>query len=193
MLRVNQIQLLNGKMISLEVKPGELIQITGANGAGKSLLLKTVAKLIPSTFSELNLNNRSHSDYRIEEWRSKILYVPPDFHFDPEFTIEHFMNEPFEFLVHKDLKCDFDYNVIFQDKETLLSELSSGQRQQISLLRALSLKPQVLLLDEPFSFMDLERRGFFGELFQKFLSEGKMIIFVSHVEFNFSSAQKIEI
>lgn len=193
MLRINEMKLLNGKVLSLDAKTGEAVQLTGVNGVGKSLFLKSISKIIPSTYLELSLDSKSHDHYSTEEWRSKILYVSPDFYADPEFTVEDFFNEPLQYSVHKNLIRTFDYKTHFKDSHQLLSSLSSGQRQQISLLRALSLKPKYLLLDEPFGYMDNDNRSLYIEILHNFIDQGNGLIFVSHVKTSLSGDRCFEI
>jgi ABC-type multidrug transport system ATPase subunit len=182
MLRVKKLKLFNGKEISFDLSRGESLQIKGANGVGKSLLLKSLARLIPSEWDELSLDGKKAEDFRIEEWRSKILYIPPEVVFDPELTVDEFFNEPFQLLIYKDYQKNFEPRDHWPQTEKLLSQLSSGQRQQVALLRALSLDPSFLLLDEPFGYMDIETRDFFSNLLNKWCVANRSLILVSHIE-----------
>jgi ABC-type multidrug transport system ATPase subunit len=182
MLRVKRLKLFNGKEISFDLSRGESLQIKGANGAGKSLLLKSLARLIPSEWDELSLDGKRAEEFRIEEWRSKILYIPPEIVFDPELTVDEFFNEPFELLIYKDYQKKFEPREYWPEAGELLSKLSSGQRQQVALLRAISLDPTYLLLDEPFGYMDVERREFFSKLLRRWLEDNRALILVSHIE-----------
>lgn len=182
MLRVKKLKLFNGKEISFDLSRGDFLQIKGANGVGKSLLLKSLARIIPSEWDELSLDGKKAEDFRIEEWRSKILYIPPEVVFDPELTVDEFFNEPFQLLIYKDYQKKFEPRDHWPQTEKLLSQLSSGQRQQVALLRALSLDPSFLLLDEPFGYMDIETRDFFSSLLNKWCVANRSLILVSHIE-----------
>jgi ABC-type bacteriocin/lantibiotic exporter with double-glycine peptidase domain len=60
--------------------------------------------------------------------------------------------------------------------------LSSGQKQSVALLRAISLNPDVLLLDESFAHIDSEKRELFFGLLSQWCKEGKILVLVSHIE-----------
>lgn len=182
MLRVKEMKLFNGKVITFDLQRGESLQIKGPNGSGKSLLLKSLSRLIPSKWNELSLDEKGSENFRIEEWRSKIIYIPPEVIFDPERTVEEFFQEPFQLLLYKDYKKTFEPREYWPETGELLSRLSSGQRQQVALLRALSLDPTYLLLDEPFGYMDVERREFFSKLLRRWLEDNRALILVSHIE-----------
>lgn len=181
MLRVKNMTLLNGKKMSLDISSGEIIEIFGANGIGKSLLLKSVAKLISSSFEELSFNEESSHHYPIEEWRRNVMYLPPDILFDSEYSLEDFLKEPLSFAIHKNFSPVFnseDYPCPLSEK---MSRLSSGQKQQVALLRAMMLGPKILLLDEPFAQMDVKARDHFIKVLKKWCGPDRSIIFVSHV------------
>jgi ABC-type multidrug transport system ATPase subunit len=182
MLRVNGLKLLNGKEISFQLNTGEALILEGANGAGKSLLLKSLARLIPSAWSELSYEAQDISSFSVEFWRSKVLYLPPEVIFDPEFTVEDFLEEPFAFSIHKGFKKIFEPRKYLDLAQQKMQILSSGQKQTVALLRAISLNPDVLLLDEPFAHMDSEKRELFFGLLSQWCKEGKILIIVSHIE-----------
>lgn len=190
MLRVRNIKLLNKKECSFELAQGEWLQITGSNGVGKSLLLKSLARLIPSEWSELSLNDKDTKDYAIEEWRSSLLYLPPEVVFDSEMTVDEFLDEPFGLHRYKNFQKTFDPKKYWKNLTTPMMSLSSGQKQQVALLRALSLNPKILLLDEPFGHMDTDARDLFLKLLANWSSVDKGVVLVSHIsvdsgEYNF--------
>ena len=193
MLRVNGLKLLNGKDISFEMNKGEALLLEGANGAGKSLMLKSLARLIPSTWRELSFEAQDISTFPVEVWRSKVLYLPPEVIFDPEFTVEDFLQEPFGFSIHKGFKKVFEPRKYLDLAQERMQLLSSGQKQSVALLRAISLNPDVLLLDEPFAHMDSEKRQLFLGLLSQWCKEGKILVLVSHIEVELSgiNIQKI--
>lgn len=182
MLRVEEIRLLNQRECSFHLLPGEALQIIGPNGVGKSLLLKSLARIIPSQWKGLYLNGKDTREYVIEEWRSQVMYIPPDVVFDAEASVQEFFDEPFQFSKYKNLSRSLAVEKYWKDTATMMSLLSSGQKQQVALLRALSLNPQILLLDEPFGYMDHEARGHFLNLLAQWLTPEKGLILVSHLE-----------
>lgn len=182
MLKVKNIKLLNGKVLSLDAKAGEVIFVKGANGAGKSLFLKSLARLIPATSEELSLDNKSALTYPVELWRSMVLYLPPEVCFGDELTVEEYLAEPFSLLRYKDFKAEFDPRNYLTGLDEKMNLLSSGQIQRVALLRALSLNSDILLLDESFGHMDQQTREEFLSLLTKWIDNKKIILFVSHFE-----------
>ncbi len=182
MLKVKNLKLLNGKVINLEVNPGEILFIKGANGAGKSLFLKSLARLIPSSWDELSFNNKSMTHYPIEMWRSKITYLPPEVCFSDESSVDEYLAEPFLLKRYKNFKTKFEPQKNLTNLAGTMKLLSSGQRQRIALLRAMSLDSDILLLDESFGHMDQATREEFFNLLAKWVEKGKILLIVSHFE-----------
>jgi len=182
MLVVKDMKLLNEKIVNFEARPGELVFIKGKNGSGKSLFLKSLAKIIPSTFREVSLNGFVTSDFTPEVWRSKLLYLPSEVCFSELETVHEFLNVPFRLNCYKDFIPSFDPLRHLQNCHERMDILSSGQKQRVALLRALSLNAEVLLIDECFSQIDSTTREWFMDLFKKFQNEGKIILMVSHFE-----------
>lgn len=181
MLRIKKMKLLNGKTINLDISPSEIVEISGANGTGKSLFLKSVARLISSSFEEFEFNNQSVSFFSPEEWRRNIMYLPPEITFNPEYSLEDFLSEPLDFEIYKNFSTSFNPQDHLGHLSGKMNLLSSGQKQQIALLRALMLEPKILLLDEPFAQMDLETRNRINVILKNWCSLDRAIIFVSHV------------
>jgi len=185
MLGVKNIRLLNGKSVTFHLNSGEILFLEGENGAGKSLLMKSLAKLVPFEVDEFSFNSSSLTDLR-----SKMLYLPPTLVCDPELTVDEFLDEPLSLAIYKDFKMTFQPREHLEgiNLNTKIALLSSGQKQRLALLRCMSLKAQVLLLDEPFASIDQGRRLEYVELLSKWLNGGeRAIIFVTHDEIKFTN------
>ena len=188
MLRVKEMTLLNGKKIDLELRRGEVAQLEGANGVGKSLFLKSLARLVPSTWKELFLFEKKPHEYSLQEWRGKMLYLPPEVSFDPEMSVQDFFDLPLSFERYEGFQRSFFPENYWRDTFVKMSSLSSGQKQQVALLRALSLSPEILLLDEPFCHMDEMKRKEFCHLLEEcYLKTQGALVIVSHVPVHFDS------
>jgi putative ABC transport system ATP-binding protein len=152
------------KGLNLEIKKNQLVIVNGESGSGKSSLLKLFNRFNDVTDGRIVFNNKEISEYRIDELRKAILYLP-QIPYTVEGTIEDNLTFPFSFQVHKDKKYDankagewlnyFQLNLPV-NHEAL--KLSVGQRQRIALIRAMLLKSEVLLLDEPCSALDSANR-----------------------------------
>jgi ABC-type multidrug transport system ATPase subunit len=191
MLEVRELTLLNGKSINLKAHAGDLILLKGANGVGKSLFLKTLARLIPSVSGEIFFKEKKSSDHKVEQWRSKILYLGPEVSFSDEETLEDFLSLPFGFEHYKNFTPSFDPRSELKNLGGLVRDLSSGQKQRLALLRALSLDSEVLLLDESLGHMDEEARGEMLDKLEKYLREGKVIILVSHFDLGLEESSSL--
>ncbi len=128
------------KDFSLELKRGELISIVGSSGVGKSTLF------------ELITNNLKPLSGKIEVKNIGWIFQDPYSSFHPSYTILQQIDE---------VSKEKEYNILLKrlnlEKEILNKlphELSGGQLQRCSILRALVMKPDVLLCDEPTSALD---------------------------------------
>lgn len=157
MLLVKGMILPNKRVVDLEINENTAYILKGPNGSGKSLLLRGLAGLYPVTYDVFQYENRTFSQWPIESFRSEVLYVAGQTSTLGIQSIEEYFQMPFKLKVYKDHQQNFDplpylekWNIQKQD----IGQLSSGQKQMISLLRALTLKAKILLLDEPMSNLD---------------------------------------
>ena len=184
MLRVEKMKLLNGKMISLEVKRGEGIVLQGKNGSGKSLFLKSLARLIPASYETFIYEGKSIEQWSPEEFRSQVLYVSPTPQFMKDMTVEDFFSSVFKLKVYEGCVPAMqigDYLLRWKIPSHSILELSTGQKQLVSILRALTLKAKILLLDEPTANLDSEKTREIEDLIKtwKDKTNGTVIV-VSH-------------
>lgn len=189
MLIINDLELLNGKKVNLKVHPGEVILIHGPNGVGKSLLLKTLSKLLPKKSGSISLEMKDSSEFRIDLWRSSILYLPSEVSFTEDHSVEEFLSEPFLLDLYKDFKSDFKPKDYVSELHARMNILSSGQRQRLAILRAMSLNATILLLDESFSHLDPSTREEILGLLKEWKNKNKIIFIVSHFEIETSQIE----
>ena len=178
--------------INLKVKPGEFISLIGPNGSGKTTLLETINGLLPYTKGIGKVFCKEIKKNKIEI-RKNIGYV-----------IQNFDIDPFTPFLCKDVvmtgragkiglfrfptKNDWDlvsYNLNLVGMSDFIvrpvGKLSGGEFQKILLARALMQDPEILLLDEPFSNLDLSARRKMERLLTKIHDEKNItIIIVSH-------------
>ncbi len=131
--------------ISLRVEPGEIVCLSGSSGSGKSRLLRAIADLDPHT-GEVYLGTHHQANTPAHCWRQWVMLVPAESQWWSDSVAEHF---------HQPLSVDLQalgFNSEVLDWQ--VSRLSSGEKQRLALLRAVSHQPRALLLDEPTANLD---------------------------------------
>lgn len=196
MLLVKDLSLLNGKKVSLEILPGHSYVLQGANGSGKTLLLRTLAGLYPSTYSTFLFKRKNFEEYRMDDFRSKVLYVSSATHMPGDLTAEEFLSAPLKLEIYRDHVPGFSpesYLSRWELKGKRLAHLSSGQKQLLTLLRTLTLKAELLLLDEPTSHLDKEKTLEVEELIKSWQAADpeRTYLVVSHAELQAKRLGKI--
>ena len=141
------------KNLSFSVKEGEFIAIVGPSGCGKSTLLNIICGLLKIKSGKRVLAPDTSIGYMLQhdhlfEWRTIYENVMLGLEIQNKITPE---NEEYVLSLLE------NYGLLdFKDKRP--SELSGGMKQRVALIRTLALKPEILLLDEPFSALDFQTR-----------------------------------
>jgi ABC-type lipoprotein export system ATPase subunit len=186
MLRVKSLLLPNNVSVTFDVNLGEGIVIKGSNGSGKSLFLKSLARLYLCTYKIFEYNETEIINMDHQQYRSEVLYVSPSPLLLQDQSVEDFFLSVLNLDVYKDHIFSFDYlkylNAWSIGPKQPMSLLSSGQRQLVSILRALSLRAKILLLDEPTANLDREKTLEVEKLFADWRSKERSIILISHSE-----------
>ncbi|MCP1676790.1 ABC-type iron transport system FetAB ATPase subunit [Natronocella acetinitrilica] len=133
------------RKVSLTVQPGEIVCLSGPSGSGKSRLLRAVADLEAHGGDALIGHDRQ-SGVAAHHWRGWVMLVPAESAWWAETVAAHFV-EP--------LPGSLDgFGLSDSVLAWEVSRLSSGEKQRLAVLRALSLMPRALLLDEPTANLD---------------------------------------
>lgn len=147
-LRLDDVALGALAPISLAVAPGKVTCLSGRSGIGKSRLLRAVAD-IEAHDGRVYLGDTEQASLPAHEWRRRVMLVPAESQWWSERVGEHF-HEGGGIAGLDELGFDaevFNWSV---------SRLSSGEKQRLAILRALSVGPMALLLDEPTANLDQE-------------------------------------
>lgn len=175
--------------VSFDVADGEFIFVTGPSGAGKTTLLKLIlgeispdaGKVIVDSFDVKNLRERD-----LPLFRQKIGIVFQDFKVLSERTVAE--NVEVALAVTGVPENEWNGRVrhvlklvgISKQVNLFPSQLSGGELQRVSLARALSVNPKLILADEPTGNLDWETSDSIMQLFEKINAEGKTIIMATH-------------
>ena len=176
------------KPISLEFETGKTTALVGPSGCGKSTLLRLLIGLLTPDAGEIRIQRELMTASNLDELRRRMGYVIQEGGLFPHFTARENIAVAASALkwaptrIRKRIDELLD---LAHFPSALLSrfpsELSGGQRQRVSLMRALMLDPEILLLDEPLGALDpIIRRELQDELRMAFRRLGKTVIFVTH-------------
>jgi len=174
------------KDVSFIVRPGEVLGYLGPNGAGKTTTIKMLAGLLEPTKGEILFEGRKiRSD--LHAYKSRLGYIPEQSEIYPHLSA-------YDYLVMVGRLRGLDETTlgdrvrtflrIFgldQDMHGPIASYSKGMRQKVLISAALLHNPDVLLLDEPLSGLDVTTALIIRDLIRKLAAENKMIIYSSHV------------
>ena len=182
--RYNRIPAVDG--VSFTLRRGEILGYLGPNGAGKSTTVKVLTGLIEPTAGQILFNGR---DVR-EDWigfQRTMGYVPEEPHLYPHLTGREYLQlvGRLRGLPRRTLEPRMDAMLrlfsLWEDRYSPLSSYSKGMRQKILISAALLHNPSLLIVDEPFSGLDVNTALMLRTLLGALAAEGKMILYSSHV------------
>jgi NitT/TauT family transport system ATP-binding protein len=170
--------------IDLEIRPGEFISLIGPSGCGKSTLLRIVGDLIQPSGGEIVVNGKSAHQARLD--RDYGIVFQDAVLFDWR-TVEKNIGLPLELMRWDRRKRSQRVQELVDLVELRGFEkhhpwqLSGGMQQRVSIARALSFDPMLLLMDEPFGALDeMTRERLNLELLRIWERSGSTVIFVTH-------------
>ena len=179
------------KSISLSVKQGEFIAITGASGSGKSTLLQLLGGLDIPTSGDILFGGKNlakMSDARLSDFRRDTIgFVFQFFYLQPFLRLEKNLEVPAMFArskkqARRERVLELAQTVGLADRlQHYPRELSGGQMQRAAIARALLNSPKILLADEPTGNLDSVNGKSIIELFERIRDEfGMTIVIVTH-------------
>jgi cobalamin transport system ATP-binding protein len=177
--------------INIELHKGELIGLVGANGIGKSTLLRTLTKVQSSLSGEIFINSKSLSQFNNIELAKAMSLVLTEQIASKNLSVFELVTlgrQPYTNWVGNLSKNDI--NIINQSinqtniedlKHKKCFELSDGQLQKVMIARALAQDTDLIILDEPTTHLDMYHKAYILKLLQKLVKEtNKTILFSSH-------------
>jgi NitT/TauT family transport system ATP-binding protein len=170
--------------VSLQIADGEFVSFIGPSGCGKTTMLRVIADLQQPTSGTLLVNGMSAEQARLERRYGYVFQAPALF---PWRTIEKNIKLPLEIMGFSDSEqrqraARYLALVNLTGFERKFPwQLSGGMQQRVSIARALSFDPELLLMDEPFGALDEIARDHLNEqLLQLWDKTGKTVLFVTH-------------
>lgn len=167
---------------NMQADRGEIIGLVGENGAGKSTLLRIIATLSRPTDGEVYIDEQSYGK-NYKKLRRKIGYVPQEIELWEDLSVIENMRF-FEKLSHENRSVRELKNLLselhLEKHDTKVSRLSGGMKRKLNLAISLIHEPQLLLLDEPTSGIDLKSRIEIGKFLKELAAGGTLIIYTSH-------------
>ena len=172
------------KNINFEIKENEIIGLLGPNGCGKTTTIGMILGLLKPTSGQVLINGFQLEKNRIEILQ-KINFISPYIELPKKLTVKQNLIVYGKLYSVKNLNSRIDYLVEELRLQNLLDrvtgELSSGQKNRISLAKAIINDPSVLLLDEPTASLDPETGDFVRTFLEKYKKEKKVsILLASH-------------
>jgi ABC-2 type transport system ATP-binding protein len=171
--------------VSFSARAGEVTGYLGPNGSGKSTTIKMIAGLIDMTAGEISLQGQSVQGDLIA-WKQRLGYVPEEPHLYGHLSgLEYLvMVGQLRDLPAKPTADRIDGLLrllsLHDHRHTPISSYSKGMRQKVLLVAALLHNPDLLLLDEPFSGLDVGTGLVLRSLIQELARRGKVVLFSSH-------------
>ena len=181
--------------MSFSIEAGECMAVVGESGSGKSTLARTLLRLVPADRGEVLYRGKdilklSGSEMRVQRRHLQMVFQDPYASLHPRQSVARLISEPWN--IHRDVIARADrpariaellaqVNLPADFAELYPNQLSGGQRQRVAIARALALEPEILILDEPVSALDVSVQAQVIQVLMTLQERlGLAYIFISH-------------
>ncbi|MEP2937298.1 MAG: ABC transporter ATP-binding protein [Gilvibacter sp.] len=176
--------------ISIEFAKGSLTAVIGANGVGKSTLIRTLTKAQPALNGDIFLGATDAKSITHQEWATKVSVVHTKAAISMNLTVFELVSlgrhpytnwigalrdEDQTIIAHAMTVTD-----VLQFRDRKCHELSDGQLQRVLIARTIAQDTPVIILDEPTTHLDLHHKSYILTLLRELTKKGKTIIFSTH-------------
>jgi len=172
--------------VTFDVHAGEVFGLLGPNGSGKSTTVKILMGLLEATEGRVELDGRD-ARQDLLGYKSLLGYVPEEPHLytyltGPEYLrlVGRLRQIP-DALLEEKIDRFLDLLGIYDDRYQTLSSYSKGMRQKVLIAAAVLHNPRIVVLDEPFSGLDVSAARVLKAFVRSLAAEGKIVVFSSHV------------
>ena len=170
--------------LNFKIQKGKIIGLLGPNGCGKSTTIGMMLGLIKPTSGSVIINNKNIENNRTS-LLEKMNFISPYVELPKKLTVEENLNVYARLYGVKNLKEKIDNLIeklnLIEFKSRKTGELSSGQKNRVSLAKALINDPEILLLDEPTASLDPDVGDYIRSFIEDFVSnKGSTILLASH-------------
>ncbi len=176
------------KDIHMEIHPGDFVGVLGPNGSGKTTLLRCISGVLKPASGDIYLEGKKLWDYSFREIARKLSVVPQGIEAGFEFSVLEFVTmgripylRPLRGETALDLAVvrramELTGTISLADKS--FCELSGGERQRVVIAQAIAQEPEILLLDEPASYLDISHEIEIFDLIRKLNREQNITVIV---------------
>lgn len=178
------------KNISLNIHRGYFTTIIGANGSGKSTLVKNIVRLLKFQEGELHVNGVNANEYKAKDYAKKIAYIPQQIEIPEGITVQDFVSfgrTPYLSLMgnltekdHAIVEKAMRELHIYDWKDQMTNDLSGGQRQRVVVAMAVAQEADIIILDEPTTYLDVKAQYEILELMDILHDQGKTVVAILH-------------
>jgi iron complex transport system ATP-binding protein len=175
---------------SLDIEAGEFFGVIGPNGSGKSTLLRLCAGILKPEAGRIHLFGKDLSRISRRQIARTLSIVPQESFFTFEWTVEQVVmmgRNPFLMTFARPTVRDWEkveevmgLTGVLELRGKSINSISAGEKQRVIVARALAQEPEIVLLDEATSHLDLFHRLEIVRILVQLKNQGKTVVFVSH-------------
>lgn len=188
---VDQVQAVDG--VSMTLREDDSQAVIGESGCGKTTLMMTLMGLQEPTGGTIEFRGRDVAEFSKADWKEfrrsvQMIFQDPFNSLDPKFTVRETVMEPLEIHDFDDKEArveemlrEVELNPPERYLDQLPAQLSGGEKQRVSIARALVVQPDIIMADEPASMLDVSTQASILRLLNRLMDDfGVSMVYISH-------------